>query len=140
MARACLVCASEYVDAINTDLVVRGHSNRVVARQYGMSRDSVRRHATNHLRDTIAQSKELRMLASIDSLVAELNNLHAHVQRVLERAERTGNDDLTLRAVAQGRLNVDSLYRVSSLSDVERRLEALEQGTGNGNGKVGGDA
>lgn len=126
--RLCTICTHPQMDAINAALVAHHLSYRRIAAQYGLEEVSLRRHMTNHLHDIIQQSRELRMLASTESLIAELNALHAHVQGVLERGERTANDDLILRAVREGRLNVESLAKLGPLGDLEARVAALEAG------------
>jgi hypothetical protein len=74
---------------------------------------SLRRHTATHLRAVIQESKELRMLASTESLLAELNDLHDHVRRALERGERAANDDLVVRAVSH-----DTVDRVVTIAVV----------------------
>ncbi len=66
------------------------------------------------------------MLASTESLIAEMNRLHDHVRDVLERGQQAGDDRLILMGVAEGRRNMDSLARLGPLGEVEARLAALE--------------
>jgi len=80
---------------------------------------SVQRHADNHLRETIRQSKELAMLASTESLIAELNRLHAYVHGVLDHADVAGDDRLVLAEVGEGRGNVETLAKLGPLGDIE---------------------
>ncbi len=67
------------------------------------------------------------MLASSESLIAEMNRLHAYVSRVLERGEKAGDDRLVLLGVGQGQRNVETLAKLGPLGDIEQRLRALEE-------------
>jgi hypothetical protein len=82
------------------------------------------------------------MLASSESLISELNRLHAYVSRVLERGEAAGDDRLVLLGVGQGQRNVETLAKLGPLGDLEKRLAALEgsTGTGTSTGAPHGDA
>jgi hypothetical protein len=44
LARSCSVCQHEDSVLINEALVVQGLSNRAMTRQFGLSKDAVRRH------------------------------------------------------------------------------------------------
>ncbi len=70
------------------------------------------------------------MLVSSESLIAEMNRLHAYVQRVLERGEAAGDNKLILAGVAQGQRNCETLAKLGPLGDIEQRLKALEEGSG----------
>ena len=61
-----------------------------------------------------------------EALAAKLEALDAYVARVLTRGEASGDDRLVLMGVREGRSNVESLYHIASLSEVENRLQALE--------------
>lgn len=66
------------------------------------------------------------MLVSVESLLAEMNRLHAYVSAVLERGEVAGDDRLILAGVAQGMHDCEALARLGPLNDIKRELRALE--------------
>lgn len=123
----CTVCSHPQRHAIDAALLAHAGGYRVVARRFNLHRASVHRHAHDHLAAQIRAAEELRMLASTESLITEMNELHEHVRRVLERGEAVGDDRLVLQGVAQGARNIDVLARLAPLSDLEQRLAALEQ-------------
>lgn len=54
------------------------------------------------------------MLVSVESLLAEMNRLHAYVSAVLERGEVAGDDRLILAGVAQGMHDCEALARLGT--------------------------
>jgi hypothetical protein len=67
------------------------------------------------------------MLASTESLIAEMNRLHDYVTRVLERGEAARDDRLVLYGVAQGRGNVEALAKIGPAGELKQHIAALEQ-------------
>jgi hypothetical protein len=127
MPRLCSTCSHPRRREIDLALIAHSVGYRRIAARFGLSETSVRRHQNTHLRKQIIQSKEARMLASSESLIAEMNRLHSYVVRVLQRGEAAGDDDLVLRGVSQGQRNVETLMRLGPIGEVEARLKALEQ-------------
>jgi hypothetical protein len=62
------------------------------------------------------------------ALAARLLELDEAVNRVLRRGESAGDDRLVLLAVKEGRADVESFAKIGVVSDLEKRLAALENG------------
>jgi hypothetical protein len=124
----CTVCTHPQRHEIDAALVRREVGYRAVAGRYGLVPVSVWRHMQTHLRDTIRQSKEAQMLASSESLMAELNRLHEYANWALDTAKDAGDTRTVLAGVDVARRNVERLERLGPLGDAVRRLAALEEG------------
>lgn len=57
MGQRCKVCAHPAVDEIDVALASGEVSNRAIARQYGLQKDSVRRHRNSHLAERVARAQ-----------------------------------------------------------------------------------
>jgi hypothetical protein len=108
-------------------LLISGGSFRVVARRFGVARDSALRHLHNCLPALVAQSQEARMLADTDSLIAEMNRVHAYVHEVLEHGRVAGDDRLILMGVDSVRRNVDTLLRITQDAPLKQQIRELQQ-------------
>jgi hypothetical protein len=79
----------------------------------------VHRLEQEHLSEQTKQSEVARMLASSESLIAEMNRLHAFASRVIDRAVAADDDWLVLAEVREGRGNVETLAKLGPLGDIE---------------------
>lgn len=127
IGRPCTVCAHPQVDDINAAIVTRARGGfRTLSRQFGVTRDSLRRHAHNHLRDTIALADEVHAMLSAESLATELNKWNDETWALLERAKAVNNLTIQLGAIRAGREHIETFSRVSALGELARRVEAGE--------------
>lgn len=115
MTRFCTACQSERRQELDLALLAHSASYRRIAAQFGLSEASLRRHEQTHLRQAMEQSKEWRMLANSESLIAEMNRLHEYVDGVLQRGVTNNDDRLILMAVREGRANVDSVAKIAGI-------------------------
>lgn len=128
MPRLCTACVLPADKRAALDLELTTHSEAYVkiAARYGLSYGAVRRHEHDHLAHAFRDVKELQSMTDTKLLAAKLEALDAYVQRVLDRGEHAGDDRLVLLGVREGRSNVESLFHIAGLSNVEKRLDALE--------------
>ena len=84
MPRACAVCIHKDRDSID-EAIVSGQSYRDIARRYAIGKDSVGRHAMNHLPDTIKKAHSLQetgradvLLDRVESLITDAEGLLVH--------------------------------------------------------------
>jgi hypothetical protein len=134
MGRLCTICTHPERQAIDAALLVREAGYEKIAKRFDVSWQALYGHTRKHLREQIRQYKELAMLASSESLIAEMNRLHAYVSRVLERGEAAGDDRLVLLGVSQGQRNVETLARIGPLGDIQREIDALKASLQQGQG------
>ncbi len=126
MTFPCSICLSPAAREINAALLDHHQSYRAIALRFGVGRQALYRHRKAHLARELARSEEARMLVSSQSLIAELNALHTHVRRVIAHSEAAGDDRLILLGVAEGRKNIESLFKVGALAELAAQLDAGE--------------
>ena len=112
MARSCSVCQHEDNVLINEALVVQGLSNRAMARQFGLSKDAVRRHR-QHIPEMLAQASRAEEVAKADSLLDRLEDLQSRTEAMLSRVEGTDNYSAMLGAIREMRSNLEVIGEVT---------------------------
>jgi cytochrome c556 len=104
--RSCTVCQSNEREQIDR-MLVDNAPYRAVARQFKLSKDAIRRHKESHLPMVLMRSKEAQELSHGDTLWQQMTQLNAKTQKILARAERAGNHDIELKAIAESRKNLE---------------------------------
>jgi hypothetical protein len=112
LARSCSVCQHEDNVLINEALVVQGLSNRAMARQFGLSKDAVRRHR-QHIPEMLAQASRAEEVANADSLLDRLEDLQSSTEAILSRVEGTDNYSAMLGAIREMRSNLEVIGEVT---------------------------
>ncbi len=118
MPRRCSICDHDQRPDIDAALV-GGLSNRAIARQFQVGRDSLRRHRKNgHVSEMLAKASEAAEAARGDNLMSRVNDLNERALRILDRAERAGELRTALHAIRELRGIIELLF------DTERRRNA----------------
>ncbi len=112
MPRTCTVCQHPERHAINVALVQR-ETYCAISREYGPSRDALRRHAREHLPELLAKSHDAVEVAEADSLLSRVEGLYKRTEAILEAAERSGEWSTALGAIRECRGNLELLGRVT---------------------------
>ena len=71
MGRQCTVCAHADLEEINK-LLLCSDSYRDIARQFGLSKDSLARHKESHIPTELLKSKDIQEVAKADVLLVQL--------------------------------------------------------------------
>jgi methylthioribose-1-phosphate isomerase len=127
--RRCTVCAHDERAAIDRALV-RGAPFREVAAQYKLTKSAVERHHKQHvpqlLRDAAESeaAEEERLTAA--ALLKDLRELQRTARRLGIKAEKGGDLQTALRAVAELRGLLAVGLRGVETAELEERLDALE--------------
>jgi hypothetical protein len=105
------VCSHPDLKEIDRGLVSR-QSYRVIARQFSIGKDSLRRHAQQHLPATLAKGHEASEVARADDLIEKIKGLQERTTRLLDKAERSGKWHSAFVGVGQYRQNLELLARL----------------------------
>jgi len=98
MPRACTVCQSPAVEAINRELAARA-AIPALAAKYRVSSDALLRHRANHFPAVVAKAQEVEDLHQALDIVAQLKAINGAALTVLGEARRSGNGELALKAI-----------------------------------------
>ena len=107
----CATCSHPNRQQIDLALVA-GIACRSVARQSGLSPDSVQRHRNSHLPAALLRGREAEEIARARVLVEQVGALHKRTITTLTEAERTGQLRTVMLAVREARRNLELLVRV----------------------------
>ncbi len=111
MPRTCTICTHPSREALDRALV-GGASNRSLASLYDVSEAAIRRHASNHLPETLAKAKDAEEVAEADDLLADVRDLQARTLAILEAAEGIRQHRTALSAIREARKNLELLAKL----------------------------
>lgn len=83
MPQRCTVCDHPKLKEIDLALVQAKQSNRVIARQFELNHDAIRRHKADHLPLTLLRGYEAQKEADALSVMAELERCVKHTNKML---------------------------------------------------------
>ena len=125
MPRSCSVCQHAERAAVDLALVADSASYRAIARQFGMSKDAVRRHADEHLPQHLARAQEAEEVAKADDLLGQVRDLQARTLAILEAAETTSQHRTALAAIREARSNLELLAKLLGELDERPQVNIL---------------
>jgi hypothetical protein len=126
VSRYCCACRHPEHAAVDAALLAHTAGYRRIAARFGLKDTSLRRHEREHLGERLREQKDIEMLKDAASLVAELNRLHAYTSRALDAAEAQGDHRAVFLGVDAGGRSIERLMRLTTLSEIEARLNAVE--------------
>ena len=126
MGQACSVCTHPDSLGINEALVIEGHSNRGVARQFGLHHDAVRRHR-KHIPELLVRAAEDFRSYEAASILARVEHLEHETLEVLETLKNEENPDhrAILLAIREQRANIELIAKVRQLIDQAPQVNIL---------------
>jgi hypothetical protein len=83
-----------------------------MARQFGLSKDAVRRHR-QHIPEMLAQASRAEEVAKADNLLDRLEDLQSRTEAILSRVEGTDNYSAMLGAIREMRSNLEVIGDVT---------------------------
>ncbi len=126
MARSCTVCRHERLREIDQALVA-GQSRRAVGAKYGVSPDSVKRHAAAHLPVQAVQRQALSEAQEGLDLTRQLAAINAAALAILDEARKAGRPETALRAIDRVVKTLEVQVKVLETQELEDRIKALEE-------------
>jgi AcrR family transcriptional regulator len=125
MPAACTICASERRDVLD-EALVEGTPIRAIARQFGVSRSALTRHArSGHVPLVTVNAGAARHAARGESLAARAETLWVRARMILDEAE--GRPSVQLQAVRELRAVVELLGRLTGafIADEDRPTQIV---------------
>jgi hypothetical protein len=127
VSAACTVCSHEGLRDIDAALVA-GTSQRQVARDYGLSKDAMRRHFDSHLSPGLATLGALPSSGSDDprvQLVDEVNKLKDIATGLMGRAYTEGKVQQSLAALREARACLELKGRLEGALNDRPQVQVL---------------
>jgi hypothetical protein len=118
MPRTCTICSHPKRAAIEAALVA-GTPYRDIALQHRVGVLSVQRHASDHVKQQIAQAQEARDEAQALDVVRQLKAINGASIAILAAARRTGKHETALRAI--DRIQRQLELQAKLLGDLDER-------------------
>ena len=112
MPQTCSICRHERRKMIDGELI-EGVPLRDIARRYGVSKDALARHKSEHLPERLSRAKAAETVASADNLLDQLDQLRKRAMSLLDQAEAAGDFSTALRGVREARACLETLAEVS---------------------------
>jgi hypothetical protein len=128
MARPCTICVHEDSIQINEDLVLRRRSNRAVAGQYNVSRESIRRHK-RHIPQLLVKARDRTDRGEAESLVDRLETITVETGAILREAreEASKDNELALRAIARLEKQLELEAKILEIIKTQPQVNVLVQ-------------
>lgn len=122
----CTVCTRADMQAIDEGLAA-GLSDNALARQFGITRDSIRRHRVNHLTPALRRAAQQRRTASsTESALDRLEGLYERTGRLLDRIERAdGNPNTLIKAIKEARETLQVIARITGELDDSAKVQMI---------------
>jgi len=98
MPRACTVCQSPAVEAINRELAAHT-AIPALAAKYRVSSDALLRHRANHFPAVVAKAQEITDVREALDVLGQLKAINGAALTVLGEAHRSSNGELALKAI-----------------------------------------
>ncbi len=118
MTRVCTVCTHDEAHVINVELVSRV-SYRDIARQFGVSKDALKRHSQEHIPQLLVKARDAVEAAEASDLLTRIEDLQNRTLDVLSAVEGTEKYAVALSAIREARSNLELIGRVT------KELEAV---------------
>ena len=128
MSRRCTICRHPDRDAIDAALIA-GQPYRYIALQFDVSTMALHRHKA-HLSQALLEAANNSEQLSASRLLQDLANLQARALSLLDKAEKAKDIRGALGAIRECRGCIEAAGRILEASELEKRIEALEQHLG----------
>ncbi len=124
MTQVCRTC--NHTNRLDIDrALVSGKSKASVAREFGVSVDSLSYHAEHHLSRQLVQAYEKKEALEGLNLLSEIEDLLQRTKRILTEAEKKKKYNLALRAIREARGVYELLSKIAFALH-QARLTELE--------------
>jgi hypothetical protein len=123
--RACTVCSHPESLTINEALILEGKSNRAVASQFELDRESIRRHKA-HIPELLFKARDDFEAYEMDTILRKIEDLERETLTQLQGAKEEEEDRrVVLAAIREQRQNIELLAKVSQLIDQAPKVNVV---------------
>jgi hypothetical protein len=109
---------------VNVALVSR-EPYRAISRQYGLSKDALRRHSQEHIPQLLVKAQNAEESAQADDLLRQVRALQNKTLSLLLAAERAGDLRTALAGIREARGNLGLLAKLAGELDARPTVNVL---------------
>ena len=114
MTRTCTICKHKQLEKINKHLI-DGETYRYIAKNFGLTVASVKRHKDSHIPQLLLKSNEITDLADANNLAHYLNVEYLDIKNIKQKAIAEGNYSLALKAIDRSLKTIEIVAKVVGL-------------------------
>ena len=125
MGQRCCICKHDKRLEIDRD-IVKNIAHTKIAKTYGVSNQSVRNHAKNHLSRQMIKHVSIREMLHADDLLSNIKELVKKTEAILKKSEKEGKYMISLAAIRELRSTYEFMCKTAKYLD-ERQKEEVPQ-------------
>jgi len=125
MGRTCTICSHEKRAEIDID-IASGKSYRVISRQFSIGHDSIQRHASEHIQETIKQTQVAKEEAHGLDVVKQLQIINTITLAILQEARTGKMHTLALSAIDRVQKQIE--LQAKLLGDIDKPTPQVQDG------------
>lgn len=125
MGQRCCICKHDKRLEIDRD-IVNNIPHTKIAKTYGVSNQSVRNHAKNHLSRQMIKHVRIREMLHADDLLSNIKELVKKTETILKKSEKEGKYMISLAAIRELRSTYEFMCKTAKYLD-ERQKEEVPQ-------------
>lgn len=111
--KPCSICSHPQRELIDK-LLVNGSTLKEIEDAYGLSKSAISRHRAEHISITSpAVGMKPEIIASSDSLLDQLQDIHQRTLSILASAEQSGREETALKAIGRATANIELMAKIS---------------------------
>lgn len=113
-------------DEINRS-IIRGDSERGIAKRFGVSSAAVHRHKRNHLAPSLIETHNAEVTARNDGLLGQMREIQERTLSLLAAAEQNNDVKGALAAIREARANMEMSARLLSAAAASTSPPQIDQ-------------
>ncbi len=125
MGQRCSICKHDKRLEVDRD-IVNNIPHTKIAKTYGVSNQSVRNHAKNHLSRQMIKHVRIREMLHADDLLSNIKALVKKTETILKKSEKEGKYMISLAAIRELRSTYEFMCKIAKYLD-ERQKEEVPQ-------------
>jgi len=125
VGQRCSICKHDKRLEVDRD-IVNNIPHTKIAKTYGVSNQSVRNHAKNHLSRQMIKHVRIREMLHADDLLSDIKKLVKKTETILKKSEKEGKYMISLAAIRELRSIYEFMCKTAKYLD-ERQKEEVQK-------------
>ncbi len=126
MGQRCSICKHDMRLEIDRH-IVNNIPHTKIAKTYGVSNQSVRNHAKNHLSRQMIKHVRIREMLHADDLLSNIKELVKKTETILKKSEKEGKHMISLAAIRELRSTYEFMCKIAKYLNERQKEEAQKE-------------